>query len=82
MAFRGEQRALGLGYRVVIWLECVIPLLIDSHHFIASLCVSPAFAYGLICLGMAYISSHLGSVLQVMPLGEEALSRNGGICLN
>ena len=25
---------------------------------------SLAFAYGLVCLGMAYISSHLGSVLQ------------------
>lgn len=38
------------------------PELTETRATMLSRCL--AFAYGLVCLGMAYISSHLGSVLQ------------------
>lgn len=50
---------------------------------ISSLLFSPAFGYGLLCLGMAYVSSQMGPVLQVRIMqrrkqfiGEKGADRN------
>lgn len=52
----------GLAEEGALLLFSVLP-----HIFFLS-SFPPAFGYGLLCLGMAYISSQLGPVLQVMTM--------------
>lgn len=64
MPFFQEHRDSGLaGEGGVLYFSPFVMCKLTFAYFLPSF--SPAFGYGLLCLGMAYISSQMGPVLQV-----------------